>query len=419
MPPTKRPFYTNPIRKQKVERLLKTAKLDPRIFTFQINADDLVEFQRAFPNNNDCVINALQIAHHIDSKIAAAMRTISQHGGGIHQTQIEHIFTRLTENRDHFKFEKTSENVESLLNMLEESCAMFLGVQWVDGSQHVVLITKTGDHQLVLIDPQREPAYDANFDLTAWKINVRHFYLLTLENVTNYTTPPKFVKATSNNVVLTGAQLAIFPFSRDHFNVFRNGTTTHSPPKTKYIIVNSFRLINYLNPHALSVLQCAVTQDVGLSLDDVAKVLTVLNGSYKFTFKKQVKNKKKCFNDIVTRLRPGFATYCGVKWMLGGAHPLLLVKTSPKCTYIINPCRPREVVTVQTGNEYYDKHCQHYPKELYRLVSRTTQAGDQPHLYSPYVDEKLGDPMQLDPPPLSPIDLDQPPPLPFSPMRDD
>ena len=401
MPPTKRSIATttNPIRKQKVERP-KMAKLDPRIFTFQINANDLVEFQRAFPHNNDCVINALQIANHIDSKIAAAMRTLSQHGGGIRQTQIEHIFTRLTENRDHFKFEKTSEHVESLLNKLEESCAMFLGVQWVDGSQHVVLITKTGDHQLVLIDPQRDPAYDANFDLTDWKMHVRHFYLLTLENVTNYTTPPKFVKATSNNVVLTGAQLAVFPFSRDHFDKFRRGTTL---PKTKYIIVNSFRLINYLNPHALSVLQCAVTQDVGLSLDDVAKVLTVLNGSYKFTFKKQVKNKKKWFNDIVTRLRPGFATYCGVKWLLGGAHPLLLVKTSTKCTYIINPCRPLEVVTVQTGNEYYDKHCQHYPKELYRLVSRTTRAGDQPHLYSPYVDEKLGDPMQLDQPHISPM----------------
>lgn len=398
MPSTKRPFLT-PIRKQKVERP-KMVKLDPRIFIFQINANDLVQFQRAFPHNNDCVINALQIANHIDSKIAAAMRTLSQHGGGIQQTQIEHIFTRLTENRDHFKFEKTSENVVNVLNKLEESCAMFLGVQWVDGSQHVVLITKTGDHQLVLIDPQRDPAYDANFDLTEWKMHVRHFYLLTLENVTNYTTPPKFVKATSNNVVLTGAQHAVFPFIRDDFDKFRRGTT---PPKTKYIIVNSFRLINYVNPHALSVLQCAVTQDVGLSLDDVAKVLTVLNGSYKFTFKKQVKNKKKCFNDIVTRLRPGFATYCGVKWMLGGVHPLLLVKTSTKCTYIINPCRPLEVVTVQTGHEYYDKHCQHYPKELYKLVSRTTRAGDQPHLYSPYVDEKLGDPMQLDQPHLSPM----------------
>lgn len=312
----------------------KKHKILPNITSFKISDENLNEFTRHFPRPMDCVINALQLINYIDFKIAAMLRLLVGNEG-IGGDKIEQIFNMMNNHKYDYKFKEYHLNYIELQNLLDEFLlpgqVMFIGVsrKYINTSlNHVTIIGRYLNRELVIIDPQMYSKPIVISDFKEWASMYETFYILTIENLSKTTsTLPDIITLRAKNVSnLTSNREPFFKVKDLVLSKYIN-----SNPTPKYAVINSLELIGYIDIRTLYLLQIVMIKNVGLCMEDLENILTVLNDNKKFTFVNDN------FEQIINEIPNGFLTYCGVKWYTGGKHPLIIGKTVGGTKYIINP----------------------------------------------------------------------------------
>ena len=323
----------------------KKHKLLPNITTFKISDDNLKEFVRHFPKPMDCVINALQILKYIDFKTAAMLRLLVGNDG-IDGHKIEQIFNMINNYKFDYKFKEYHLNYNELKNVFDEFLqpghVMFLGVSRNYTNESLLHVTVVGRYlngDLVVIDPQFNHSLEIGLkpivinDFKEWANMYQTFYLLTIENLSDN------VSLLPDVVTLRAKSASQITTSKNVFKVKDSALSSYlkSNPTPKYAIINSLELIGYVELRTLYLLQIVMFRDVGLCLEDLENMLTVINEYNRFTFIRRVDDSFEQFIKDVKSLPNGFLTYCGVKWYTGGKHPIIMGKTSDGTPFIVNP----------------------------------------------------------------------------------
>lgn len=191
------------IDKNKIKNLNQTGGLLPKgyvgatwgtlvLSNFPINDENLKNFRRlASKPPTDCVISALQIIGILDFFTANVLRiTKIGRGTGIDANEIESIFSLRANQR--FLFMPTNdvnEFAEHIKKYLPSGSVSFCGVTYTNGLNHVFLIGKDSNGNIIKIDPQVVDSYcllytDACF--RTFSQNTRQYWLLF--NYTGYLT---------------------------------------------------------------------------------------------------------------------------------------------------------------------------------------------------------------------------------------
>ena len=127
------------------------------ITTITITDDDIAKFKRInIGRPFDCVISALQIIGILDFFSANIIRILNPHSqGGILFRKIEMIFELKTSHK--FKFSETDNPtsfIDAIKKYLKNSSVIFCGVRYNNGLNHVFLIAKDKNGEILKIDPQ-------------------------------------------------------------------------------------------------------------------------------------------------------------------------------------------------------------------------------------------------------------------------
>lgn len=135
--------------------------MDLQVHYFPIQDSDLKKFIRKLPADKDCVINAIQLIGLIDARTADLMRILVGNKG-IDKDEIEKIFKWvIPEYYWEFSYlpinHKNKEFIEVIFKDIPSKHIIFCGVTFNNGNNHVIIIGKTKDNQLVSIDPQAFP----------------------------------------------------------------------------------------------------------------------------------------------------------------------------------------------------------------------------------------------------------------------
>lgn len=339
----KRKLETNPIRKLKsTEPPLKKIKLHSHLRTFAINDKNLTRFERDFPSEQDCVVNALQLVDCIDRKVAAILRLLVGKVG-LEQKQIEQIFELMNNGDYEYMFQEyrfTCDEIKHLFDTyLKPGHVMLMGVEYAKtGFKHVTVVGRHLDNTLVLIDPQLQSTLKLELesividDFKRWVNSIKTFYLLTVDGTTLPPPPIKTIRGVPFHEIVnvkqgsSSSSCAIFKMNSDKFNKF-----IHSKPIPRYAVLDSFKVIHYVDQKILDLLRIAMFRDVGLCLEDVENMLSIINEQCAFKF---VQGN---VYDMAKTVPRGYLTYGGVKWHTGGKHPIIVAKKDDGTLLVINP----------------------------------------------------------------------------------
>jgi len=128
---------------------------------FPLTDQTLEQFIRKLPHGMDCVVNALQLLDLVDNKLAAFLRIITRQRG-IYSDEIEGIF-RVNYPDKEWRFQGYPlQNIHDweylyfLVNNIPPKHVVFAGVKWPEERYHVIIIGRSQDGRIVLIDPQVE-----------------------------------------------------------------------------------------------------------------------------------------------------------------------------------------------------------------------------------------------------------------------
>lgn len=335
----KRKLETNILRKS--ESILpprKKIKLHSHLRTFAINDNNLTRFERDFPSEQDCVVNALQLVDCIDRKVAAILRLLVGKVG-LDQKQIEQIFEMMNNGDYEYMFQEyrfTCDEIKHVFDTyLKPGHVMLMGVEYAKtGFKHVTVVGRHLDNTLVLIDPQLQSTLKLELeslvinDFKRWVNSIKTFYLLTVDGTTLPPPPIKIIRGVSFNEIVNVKHepCAIFKMHSDKFNKF-----IHSKPIPRYAVLDSFKVINYVDQKILDLLRIAMFRDVGLCLHDVENMLSTINEQCAFEFVQgDVYN-------VAKTVPRGYLTYGGVEWHMGGKHPIIVAKKDDGTLLVINP----------------------------------------------------------------------------------
>jgi len=134
-----------------------------KVHYFPISDRDLNNFRRNFPAPEDCVINAIELLGLVSPRDAALMRILVGKRG-VETYQIEDIFRWIYPDYG-WRFHRiavTHPNKNRILNHLQSippSSVVFAGIEWTRGGNHVILLGRQRNGELVALDPQsrRQP----------------------------------------------------------------------------------------------------------------------------------------------------------------------------------------------------------------------------------------------------------------------
>lgn len=129
------------------------------IVQFPLSDKNITDFERVVAKPMDCVINALQIAHVLDTKNANILRISFAGEMGFTDTQIEDIF--ILHDGHHYNYKDVGtyqELVNTVETTLKPGHGMFVGYH-VPALQkgHIFILARKLDNSIWLIDPQNTP----------------------------------------------------------------------------------------------------------------------------------------------------------------------------------------------------------------------------------------------------------------------
>lgn len=125
-----------------------------KITNFRITDRQFATFTRHLPAPNDCVINLLEFLQLVTPHDAAIMR-IFVGQTGVDMDAILAIFKFLFPNYE-WRFQGVQDwnGVIDVVSNIEPGHVNFSGVQWKNGARHVMMMGRTLDNKVWLIDPQ-------------------------------------------------------------------------------------------------------------------------------------------------------------------------------------------------------------------------------------------------------------------------
>lgn len=127
-----------------------------KVATFKITDDQFRKFTRYLPAPNDCVINLLEFLNLVDQRDAGIMR-IFVGKKGVDPIDLLAIFDFLySSNQWRFQDYTSFDGMIAVVDQIQHGHVGFCGVKWKNGGGHVMMMGRTLDNRVWLIDPQME-----------------------------------------------------------------------------------------------------------------------------------------------------------------------------------------------------------------------------------------------------------------------